>query len=120
MRFIAIILFSVALMMTPLAELLKVPALISHFIKHQANTGINLQEFLTEHYNPDHNDQDIPEDNNLPFKNVIVVSMAATLPVQFSLPPGNHYYHRNMSNYEVFFPNAFKAALFHPPRPHLI
>lgn len=55
---------------TQLKELVKLPILISHFIKHQQEDHkISIFEFIKMHYaNGDPHDEDYHEDMKLPFK----------------------------------------------------
>lgn len=65
--FLAILLISVQ---TPLGQLLKIPLLIEHYIKHRKQDGTSFTSFLKDHYASDHNDADMPEDEQLPFKDL--------------------------------------------------
>ena len=70
-RFLAISFLAVYLLSaTELSQLLKMPALISHFEEHKAlNSSLSLADFLCMHYTGhDLNDNDDDRDRQLPFK----------------------------------------------------
>jgi hypothetical protein len=62
------LLVSMVSLQTPVGQLLKLPLLIEHFIKHQQQDGVSLLAYLQDHYSEDHHDADLPEDEQLPFK----------------------------------------------------
>jgi hypothetical protein len=103
---------------TPLGQLLKLPALIEHFYKHQRNDSVSLCEFLSDHYLKEHNDADRPEDEQLPFKTIVVQTIAvaivpgivkADLALTFDVP-GKVMYS------EIYPPQQHLCDIFHPPR----
>jgi len=67
--FALVILFEATLPGMEVAELNKIPALISHFQHHQKQDNtISFLDFIILHYNsPDHHDQDPVTHHNLPF-----------------------------------------------------
>ena len=103
---------------TPLGQLFKIPVLVEHFIKHQQRDGDTLLGFLTEHYATEHDDADLPEDEQLPFKNSTLCNTGsaivtpffqanelALLPVRQKIVfPGN------------YTPQPHLSSIFHPPR----
>ena len=103
---------------TPLGQLFKLPLLIEHYIKHQKQDGISLIAFLGDHYTSDHKDADLPEDEQLPFKNILfssigyaIISPVIQLNVMVPLPIEN----------KIVFPESYSpqqhlARIFHPPR----
>ena len=103
---------------TPVGQLFKLPLLIEHYKKHQKQEGVSLFDFLKDHYTSDHSDADLPEDEQLPFKNITFNSMgyAIIAPViQTSiiapLP----------AEQKIIFPDTYTAqqhlvSIFHPPR----
>lgn len=103
---------------TPMEQLFKLPFLIGHLIKHQKQDGVSLLKFLQDHYAPDHNDADLPEDQQLPFKKlnfhgtgyaiVTRIFQANLLPL---LPAG-----KKVMIYNAFTPQLHSASIFHPPR----
>ena len=117
----AAIIFLLVLMVsieTPFGQLFRLPILIEHYIKHQKQNGVSLIDFLVDHYSPDHNDADLPEDEQLPFKNitlsnigyaivtlVIQTNVFAPLPAAEKITfPGN------------YIPQQHMSSIFHPPR----
>ena len=103
---------------TPVGQLFKVPLLIEHFIKHQNQNGISLIEFLQSHYTTSHNDTDLQEDEQLPFKSIFYYAIG------YAIVPGiiktNVIVHLTPDK-KVFFPETYTpqqhlASIFHPPR----
>ena len=103
---------------TPVGQLLKIPMLVEHFIKHQTRDHVPFIAFLQDHYSSDHSDADLPEDEQLPFKDIpfftigyaivpgvvkmqVLVSLAADKKVIFT---------------DTYLPQRHLAIIFHPPR----
>jgi len=112
------LLILLASIQTPIGQLFKLPLLVEHFIQHRNQDGVSLFGFLEDHYATNHNDADLPEDEELPFKNVKFHSIGyaiLTLPVHADVPasfPGDK---------KIVFPNTnmphqHLASIFHPPR----
>jgi len=103
---------------TPLGQLLKLPLLVEHFIKHQEQDGVSLIDFLEDHYLSDHNDADLPEDEQLPFKNITFNSIgyAIVIPVIqaniFAPLPAK----KKMTFPDIYTPQQHLTSIFHPPR----
>lgn len=103
---------------TPVGQLLKVPLLVEHFIKHSKKESHSLLAFLEEHYSPGHNDADKEEDEQLPFKNFVIYSIGISIVysfIQSGLAPqvtrtGNFFFQKNYN------PRRHLAGIFHPPR----
>lgn len=103
---------------TPLGQLLKLPLLVEHFLKHRQQTNISLLDFLGEHYATDHRDADLPEDEQLPFKTSCNITINAAL-----VTP---HFHSNLyipSDAEKkmllpgrSIPQQDLCSVFHPPR----
>jgi hypothetical protein len=103
---------------TPIGQLFKFPLLVEHFMKHQKQQGISLLGFLEDHYATNHQDTDLPEDQELPFKNVAFYSIGYAIVTPFiqaktitPLP----------AEKKVFIPHFYTpqqhlASIFHPPR----
>ncbi|MGV3527927.1 MAG: hypothetical protein ACO1OO_03455 [Flavisolibacter sp.] len=103
---------------TEAGQLVKLPLLVGHYMKHQQK-GDSLAAFLIEHYaTPGHNDADKKEDNQLPFK----TSMAQAAPVMelatthaavvappVQLQTMNRFYHAPSLQQHLH-------SIFHPPR----
>lgn len=113
--FILILMVSIQ---TPLGQLFKLPLLVEHFQKHQRQEGISLFHFLEEHYVSDHQDSDLPEDEQLPFKNVTFISIGHALVARI-----NQSVHLTTAAAvsKVMIPEFFVAqqhlvSIFHPPR----
>lgn len=103
---------------TPAGQLLKLPLLIEHFIKHQKQDSSSLIGFLADHYTTHHNDADRPEDEQLPFKNSIVHSIGyAIVPsaikanIFIPLPTDMKF-----SFLDAYVPQQHLTRIFHPPR----
>ena len=103
---------------TPLGQLLKLPLLIEHLIKHQKQGNISIIDFFQEHYSSQHNDQDLPEDEQLPFKNITFNSIGSAIVAPFVqtneirlLPSAQKVIYP-----ECYTPQQHLACIFHPPR----
>lgn len=103
---------------TPVGQLFKLPLLIEHFIKHQKRNGVSLINFLDDHYSSDHNDADLPEDEQLPFKSITIHAIGyAIVPgiikgnVIVPLPVD-----KKVIFPETYAPQQHLARIFHPPR----
>jgi hypothetical protein len=116
---IAILLIGVfASIQTPLGQFFKLPLLIEHYIKHQKQNGVSLITFLEDHYALDHEDADLPEDNQLPFKSttfsligyVIITQIIQVNVVVLSL------IEKRFPFLFVYSPQQYLAGVFHPPR----
>ena len=103
---------------TPVGQLFKIPTLIEHLLKHQKQDGVSLINFLKDHYTSNHNDGDLPEDEQLPFKGVTFYGIVyAEVPciVNANVPAGL------LSDKKVIFPGTYTpqlhlTSIFHPPR----
>ena len=102
---------------TPLGQLLKLPMLVEHYIKHQKQEVVSFIDFLHNHYASDHTDADLPEDEQLPFKNIPLQAIGyaivtpetqegtfVTLPMEKKVVP------------DTYSPQKHLASIFHPPR----
>ena len=103
---------------TPVGQLFKLPLLIEHFIKHQKQNGVSLINFLDDHYFSSHDDADLPEDEQLPFKNITFSSIGyAIVP---GLSKGNVIaplpVTKKVTFFETYAPQQHLARIFHPPR----
>lgn len=103
---------------TPVGQFLKLPLLIEHFIKHQKQDGVTLIDFLSDHYSPGHKDADLPEDEQLPFKNVTFYAIGyAIVPTVIKgieiipLPVD-----KKVIFPETYTPQQHLQCIFHPPR----
>ena len=103
---------------TPVGQIFKLPKLVEHFIKHQKQNNVSLANFLKDHYDPNHNDADFPEDQQLPFKDITVYSISnAVVP----LPIKTSAIQTVVANKKIVFVNSYTpqqhlASIFHPPR----
>ena len=103
---------------TPVGQLFKLPFLIEHFIKHQKKEGTSVLGFFHEHYTSDHNDADLPEDEQLPFKTIILSNLGnAIVPsvakADFSLPV---ICVGKIILSDAYSPQQHLNTIFHPPR----
>ena len=117
----AVTIFLLVLMVsiqTPVGQLFKLPLLIEHYIKHQKQEGISLIGFLENHYASDHKDADLPEDEQLPFKNITfysigyaIVTPILTANVFAPLPT-----EKKILFPDIYTPQQHLGSIFHPPR----
>lgn len=117
----AVTIFLLVLMVaiqTPLGQLFKLPLLIEHYIKHQKQDGVSLIAFLEDHYASDHKDADLPEDEQLPFKNITFYSIGYAIVqpivqtnVLASLPT-----EKKIIFPDTYTPQQHLGSIFHPPR----
>jgi hypothetical protein len=103
---------------SPIGQLFKFPMLIEHFIKHQNQEGVSFFAFLADHYAIDHNDADLPEDEQLPFKNITFnsIGFAIVTPIiQTNLfaPLSSE---KKIIITDIYIPQQDLASIFHPPR----
>jgi hypothetical protein len=119
MKTTAFILLTVLLTtQTPFGQVFKLPLLIEHFHKHQKQEGLSLLQFLKDHYSHGHHDSDWPEDQELPFKTIVLgdfgfaIVPGTTKPgfaVKFNAP-------RNAIVNDVDKPQQHFRTIFHPPK----
>lgn len=120
MKAVAVI-FLVTLMasaQTPAGQLFKLPLLIEHFIKHQNQKSLSLLAFLEEHYISEHRDADMPEDERLPFKTIILFTMGSAI-VPEVVKAG--FCDFTTAEKKVILPQVYSSqqhlsSIFHPPR----
>jgi hypothetical protein len=120
MKVIAAISFFVLLTFTqtPLGQLLKLPVLVEHYYKHKKVENVSLSQFLNDHYNTKHNDADQAEDDQLPFKTVLLQNMGfaivpSILRTDFALNANVPVTTRLKNTYT---PQQHLCCIFHPPR----
>jgi hypothetical protein len=103
---------------TPLGQVFKLPVLIEHFYQHQKQSDISLFSFILDHYSHEHHDADQSEDQQLPFKTVILCSMAfAVVPVFMQADFSNQCdCDQKTVVYNVHAPQQHLCSIFHPPR----
>lgn len=103
---------------TPLGQFFKLPFLIEHYVKHQRQEGVTLFAFLEAHYASNHKDTDLPEDENLPFKNWAVHSIgyAIVTPVAQPNVPAAEVPQEKIAFAEAHTPQQHFGSVFHPPR----
>jgi hypothetical protein len=107
-----------AFIQTPVGEVFKLPTLIEHFIKHRKQDGASLIAFLQEHYSSDHHDADLPEDEQLPFKNIAFyaigsVIMPGIIKTNVFVPPPPD---KKVTFPDTYAPQQYLGSIFHPPR----
>jgi hypothetical protein len=103
---------------SPLGQLFKIPLLIEHFNKHQKQHGVSFIDFLYDHYSSGHNDGDLPEDEQLPFKTLNFY------PASYAIVPGGIkasaciplIADENVIFTDGYAPQQHLARIFHPPR----
>lgn len=107
-----------SLVQTPVGQLLKLPLLIEHFNKHQKNEGISFFSFLEEHYASEHQDADLPEDEQLPFKNISFYAIGyAIVPEVVKANTVTHFpSDKKIIFLKHFTPQYYPGNIFHPPK----
>jgi hypothetical protein len=104
-------------------QLLKLPFLVSHFVKHKReNFNITIAAFLKMHYvDPQPMDADYAQDMQLPFKTISNIP-CRTIPTIVSMPPdigfhapGADIEKQPLTNVNIDFSWSVKN-IFHPPR----
>lgn len=103
---------------TPFGQVFKLHLLIEHFHKHQRQEGLSLLQFLKDHYSHEHHDLDWPEDQQLPFKTVVLCDIGfAIVPriakADFAV---NFKALQNVILNDVHTPQKHFRTIFHPPR----
>ena len=103
---------------TPLGQLFKLPLLVEHYIKHQKQNGVSLFSFLADHYSTDHKDGDLPEDEQLPFKNITFYSIgyAIVTPVIQANVLAPLPAEKKVMFSDIYIPQQHLTSIFHPPR----
>jgi hypothetical protein len=103
---------------TPVAQLARLPFLVQHFNKHKKQTGVSLLQFLGDHYSPDHNDGDRSEDEQLPFKTIVLQTIGfAIVPaiVKTDVPVSFKVLAKTTLP-DFYTPQQHLCSIFHPPR----
>lgn len=103
---------------TPLGQICKFPVLIEHYLKHQRTEGLSFAHFLEEHYVSHHDDADLPEDQQLPFKNFTLHSMASAIVASGfqSASPAILAIEEKAIFAKVYIPQQMLSRIFHPPK----
>jgi hypothetical protein len=103
---------------TPMGQFLKLPLLIEHFTKHRKQDNLSFYGFLSDHYAPGHNDADLPEDEQLPFKSLTFYSIANAIVtptihanVAIEAKPA-----KKIASLYTYTAQQHLACIFHPPR----
>ena len=103
---------------TPAGQFLRLPLLIEHFAKHQKQDGHSLLLFLDEHYSASHNDADLPEDEQLPFKTITLNGIGYAIVPEAAQP--DLLVHSTVNeivfSLDAYTPQQHLASIFHPPR----
>lgn len=119
--FISLFLFST----TELAELLRIPVLITHFKEHKEhNPDISFIDFLNLHYNnqlPDHHhDKEADTHNELPFSGSHGVSIVFVSPCPFVMLPQNsievNTKLKSSSSNDQCLENNYLSSIWQPPK----
>lgn len=118
---IFVTIFLLALMVsiqTPVGQLLKLPVLIEHFIKHQKKDGVSLFAFLGDHYSSVHKDANLPEHEQLPFKNITFCAIGYEIVPFFTHNPLEYLKEnkQQFANYNFTGSSAFLSAVWQPPK----
>ena len=117
---IAILLLLLFTSQTELGQFFRLPFAVQHYLGHrQEKESLSLLDFLAEHYNNSHNDEDWASDSQLPFKsyNSEMLSLvyvpaapadASLQPVQTSQKPFTLFVKKE--------PCRRSFSIFHPPQ----
>lgn len=107
-----------SLTQTPIGQVVKLPFLVEHYYKHRKVEDVSLMRFLVDHYSGQHRDADRSEDEQLPFKMVVLQSMAAAvLPTVVTNELSvKRYVPEKILCRQNYFPRQHLASIFHPPR----
>ena len=103
---------------TPMGQIFKLPVLLEHYSKHQRSERLSFAHFLEEHYASHHDDADLPEDEQLPFKNFTLHSMASAIVTnvfQSASPPILTIEEKAMFA-RIYIPQQMLSSIFHPPK----
>lgn len=115
---VILLLLLVLSVQTPFGQLLKLPLLVEHFIKHRHQNGLSVIAFLQQHYASDHRDADWPEDAKLPFKNITFNTVVYT--VNPSVIQSNQFisfHHKEKILIpENYASQQYPGSIFHPPQ----
>lgn len=103
---------------TPLGQLFKLPLLVQHYMKHQKQEALSFIDFLDDHYASNHNDADLPEDEQLPFKNIPLqnIGYAIVTPGSQENMPDPIPMEKKVIFPDTYSPRQHSASIFHPPR----
>ena len=103
---------------TPIGQFLKLPLLIEHFSKHQKQDNLSFYGFLSDHYTPGHNDADLPEDEQLPFKSFVFYSIgnAIVTPTIHANVAIETRPVKKIASLYTYTAQQHLVCIFHPPR----
>ena len=108
----------VASVQTPVGQLLKLPLLVEHFLKHHQQNSLSLMDFLDVHYTSPHKDADFPEDEQLPFKNsnIHAIGYAIVTPVFETSALEIPAIQQKMALPDIHLPQLSVGGIFRPPK----
>ncbi|CAL1519827.1 hypothetical protein [Chitinophaga sp. MM2321] len=107
---------------TTFDQLLKLPALVTHYHDHQQrNRDISVMDYLCMHYWGEDNDNDDEQDRQLPYKNVDFSTIQLSYIPLAKVITIRQQEHRSLDiHYPVlkdnYFPEPAMRALFRPPK----
>jgi hypothetical protein len=111
-------LFLVVSVQSPFGQLFKLPFLVEHFMKHRTDQSVSLATFLDDHYISHHHDADLPEDEQLPFKDINFYSFGYAV-VPGALQSKVMVLARTETRLilpQIFTLQQHTGSVFHPPR----
>ena len=124
MKVAAAILFWVLLVavQTPAGQFFKLPFLVCHYMKHQLTNGVSVIDFLEDHYATGDQYANLPEDEQLPFKSIVLFNIGfAILPDAIRQNTSAFFLVRKKMIPSVLYnPQQHLNNIFHPPRPPVI
>ena len=103
-----------------LGQLFRLPFFVQHYISHkQQNGNLSLIDFLQEHYNAQHVDDDVATDRQLPFNHynsqTLTLIYLPTAPLELIVLPQKMF--QNPFNLLTQFPLSQRQfSIFHPPQ----
>ena len=120
MKYIITIILLVAFTVnqTAVGEVLKLPVFVMHFYKHKKLEKVSMTVFLKDHYASQHDDEDQPEDNRLPFKSGIVQDIGNSFFIlikkfDFTI---NYNFSDKLITRVCGIPQKLIYSIFHPPQ----
>lgn len=123
------LLFQYLIVVTPLGELFKLPALISHYQEHNSVNGIGVLHFLADHYLNHTNHQQTPQpkddarkNQELPFKSAVSHSgipgynFQSTAHLSFLVPHSEEALNLPSEYTDINYTSSYLGRIWQPPR----
>lgn len=114
---------------TPVGELLKIPALIKHYTEHKQENNIDFLHFMTDHYlSGDQKDGDVlakddeKKNKELPFKNIafnttgLIYNLSDFGTILITSPDPAETGNTTIYYNTVFHTSSYLSRIWQPPR----